>query len=167
MRGAHFNTKEQPNMRVWRHVLARSAWTAFLVLFAVRAIAGTALCELYGEHRVPPGAQHAAEAHAHAAHAHGARGSQTPENHSPSEQPSHDRNDHACEEPVYLSGEPASLSAVRGSLAVHPISSSYAPAHDWTPVVVAMSVPPTPLAHPPPSCIRLDISSRLHSRLRI
>lgn len=167
MRGAHFNIEEQPNMTAWRHVLARSAWTAFLVLFAVRAIAGTALCELYGEHRVPPGAQLAAETHAHPALAHGARGSQTHENHSPSEQPSHDRDDHVCEEPVYLSGEPASLSTVRGSLPVHPISSSCASARDWTPVVVAMSVPPTPMAHPPPSYTRLDISSRLHSRLRI
>ncbi|MBI2750561.1 MAG: hypothetical protein HYX43_14895 [Burkholderiales bacterium] len=137
------------------------------MLFAVRAIAGTALCELYGEHPLPPGAQHAAEAHAHAAHAHGALGSPTHENHSPSEQPSHDRDDHVCEEPVYLSGEPASLSALKGSLTVHAFPSSYAPARDWTPVVVAMSVAPTQLAHPPPFCTRLDISSRLRSRLRI
>lgn len=167
MHSAHFDTEEQPNMTAWRHVLARSAWTAFLLLFAVRAIAGTALCELYGEHPVPPGAQHAAEAHAHAAHAHSARGSPAHEHRSPSEQPSHDRDDHVCEEPVYLSGEPASFSALKGLLAVHAISTSYAPAHDWTPVVMAMSVAPTQLAHPPPSGTRLDISSRLRSRLRI
>ena len=154
-------------MTAWRHGLARSAWAAFLVLFAVRAIAGAALCELYGEHSVPPGAQHVAEAHAHAAYAHGARGSPTHENHSPSEQPSHDRDDHVCEEPVYLNGERASLSTVKGSLTVHAIPSSLAPARDWAPVVVAMSVAPTQLAHPPPSCTRLDVSSRLHSRLRI
>lgn len=167
MRWAHFHTEEHPNMTAWQQVLTRGAWTAFLVLFAVRAVAGTALCELYGEHPVPPGAQHAAEAHAHAAHAHGAIGFPTHENHSPSEQPSNDRDDHVCEEPVYLSGEPASLSALKESLTVHAISSSYAPVRDWTPIVVAMSVAPTQLAHPPPSCTRLDISSRLHSRLRI
>ena len=154
-------------MTAWRNVLARSAWTAFLLLFAVRAIAGTALCELYGEHPVPAGAQHAAEAHAHAAHAHGVRGDPAHEHHSPSEQPSHDRDGHVCEEPVYLSGEPASFSALKGLPAVHATSSSFAPARDWIPVAVAMSVAPTQLAHPPPSSTRLDISSRLRSRLRI
>ena len=154
-------------MTAWRHVLARSAWTAFLLLFAVRAIAGTALCELYGEHPVPPSAWHAAEAHGHAAHAHGPRGDSTHEHHSPSEQPSHDRDDHVCEESVYLSGKPASFSTLKGLLAVHAISTSFAPARDWTPVAVAMGAAPTQLAHPPPSCTRLDISSRLRSRLRI
>lgn len=167
MAWTHFSTSEQPDMKAWRHLLTRSAWTAFLLSFAVRAIAGTALCELYGEHPVPPGALHATEAHAHAARAHEARDSHAQENHSPSEPPSQERDDHVCEELVYLTGETASLSTLKGSLTAPAIPSSHAAAHDWTTVAVVMNAAPPQWAHPPPYRNRLDISSRLRSRLRI
>ena len=152
-------------MTAWNRGLAKSAWIAFVVLFAVRAIAGTTLCELYGEHSAPPGALHSVEPSGHALH--GTADMRTPEHPTPAEQPSHDRDGHVCEEPVYVSGELASLSTLKGSPTVHAIPSPHAPARDWTPVVAAMSVAPAQLAHPPPSCTRLDISSRVRSRLRI
>ena len=140
--------------------MARSAWTVFLVLFAARAIAGTALCELYGEHEPLPGALHANAMDTQAPH--GVADARKHESPTPADQPSHDRDEHVCEESVYLAGEPPALSAVKWSLAVDAVPWSHAPARDWKPAAVPMSVAPSQLAHPPPSRSPLDISSRLH-----
>jgi hypothetical protein len=144
-------------MATWRSKLARSAWTALLLLLAVRAIAGTALCDIYGEHRAPPVSPGPTQARVHApqgaheAHKHASR----------TEQPSNDSKEHICEEPASLTGGPAFLSAIKRSLTVDAIPWSHAPARDWEPVIAVVSVAPPQLAHPPPSRAPLDISPRL------
>ena len=132
---------------------------AFLVLFAVRAVAGPALCEMLGEHRVPHGAAHAVTAHADSSRE--IRGTQDDHRHARLGHPSHDKSDHDCEEPVYLTGDRASLPTLDQSLSVASIAWSPAPRHDWKSAVVPKVVPPPPLAHPPPSRDPLDISARL------
>ena len=141
-------------MTTWRNKLARSAWAAFLLLFAIRAIAGTALCQSYGDHRAPQSAPNATEARAHIHHA-------THEHASRSEQPSDDRQDHVCEEPAYLIGDPVLLSPIKVSLTADAMPWLHAPGRDWKLVLEVVSVPPPPLAHPPPSRAPLDISPRL------
>ncbi|OUM00430.1 hypothetical protein [Variovorax sp. JS1663] len=142
-------------MATWRSKLARSAWTAFLLLFAVRAIAGTALCEIYGGHRAPPVSPDASFIHApqeaHQAHKHALR----------TEQPSNDSKGHVCEEPAPLTGGPTFLSAIKWSLTVDAIAWSHAPGRNWEPVVAMVSVAPPQLAHPPPPRAPLDIAPRL------
>jgi hypothetical protein len=144
-------------MATWRSKLARSAWTAFLLLFAVRAIAGTALCEIHGEHRARPVSPDATQARVHApqggheAHKHASR----------TEHPSNDSKEHVCEEPTSLTGGPPFLSAIKCSLTVDAIPWSHAPARDWEPVIAKVIVAPAQLTHPPSSRAPLDISPRL------
>lgn len=146
-------------MTVWKRGWARSAWAAFLVLFAVQAIAGTALCELYGEHRAPPVGLNAVESSDQTLR--GTAGVRTHERSSPAEPRTHDGVDHVCEEPVYLTGGLASLSTIKSLLLVGTIPWSHAPAHDWPLAVLAVTAPPHQRARPPPPCAPLDISSRL------
>lgn len=141
-------------MATWRRTLARSAWTAFLVLFAVRAIAGVVMCEFYGGFGAPTGASHANELRPHAPQ-------RTDEQASPAQQPSSDGNEIACEEPVYLTGQPLVLSTIKCSLSIDAISWSYAPARDWKTALLAKSVRPRQSARPPPSFSPLDILPRL------
>lgn len=141
-------------MATWRSKVARSAWTAFLVLFAVRAIAGTALCEIYGEHGAPPVAPYATEARVHAPH-------EAREHASRTKQPSNESKEHICDEPVYLTGEAATPSVVKGWLTTDAMPWSHAPAQAWKPVIAVVRVAPPQLAHPPPSRAPLDISPRL------
>jgi len=149
--------KEHRNMAAWRRTLARSAWAAFLVLFAARAIAGMAVCEFYGGFGAPTGAQHANEFRSHAQQ-------RTDERALPAEQPSHDGGDIACEEPVYLSalsGQPLVLSSVKCSLTSDAIAWSYAPARDQMTAASAKRVWSRQPARPPPSFSPLDLSPRL------
>lgn len=145
-------------MTIWKRRLTRSAWTAFLVLFAVRAVAGTALCQLYGQHEFPPSPSHAAVVHAPP--------TVVPDDCRyqsafPTDQPSHDRDGHVCEESVYLNNDPASLSVNKWPLPFDAIPWSHAPAHHWKPVVVVVSVAPQQPADDPPPRSPLDISPRL------
>ena len=176
----------QANMTTWKRGLARSAWTAFLVLFAAQAVAGRAQCELYGDHGAPPAAWQAVESDGHLLHGvSGVRSHERPqaddirrpppeevketwggpalprEVSSPAQQPSQDGAGHACEEPVYLTGEQTSPSPVKSSLAGDPLRWSQPPARDWRPAAVALIFPLPQMAHPPPSRAPLCISSRL------
>jgi len=144
-------------MTAWKRGLARSAWTAFLVLFAVRAIAGAVLCELYGEH--PPAASAGTAMQTQAPH--GVVDARKHANPPPADQPSHDRDNPVCEEPVYLTGEAAPLSAIKWPMTGDSIPWSHAPARDWNPAVAMVSFPPPQVAHPPLSRSPLDISPRL------
>lgn len=146
-------------MATRRIKLARSVWTAFLLLFAVRAIAGMALCESYGDHRIPPGAIHAIKAQIHSAHE--ARGTRVDLHSATGETPSNDRADHVCEEAVFLTGEPMVASAVKWSLAIHAVACSYVRADVLRPAVVVAGVSPQKFAHPPPTRTPLDIAPRL------
>jgi hypothetical protein len=142
------------NMGTWRRTLARSAWTAFLVLFAARAIAGTAVCGFYGGFGVTTGAAHANELRSHAAQS-------THEHASPAQPQSHDGEEIACEEPVYLSGKPLLRSTTNCSLSIDAISWSYAPAHGCRTTLSEKSVLPRQSAQPPPTVSPLDLSPRL------
>lgn len=145
-------------MTIGKRRLARSAWTAFLVLFAVRAIAGTALCQWYGQHEFPAGASHAAVVHAPSTVAPDECRHQGA---FPTDQPSHDRDGHVCEESVYLNNDPASLSVSKLPLPFDAMPWSHAPARDWKPVAVVVSVAPQQPADAPPPRSPLDISPRL------
>jgi len=146
-------------MTAWKRGLARGAWIAFLILFAAWVIAGTSLCEWYGEREPLPGASHAMAMHAQAPH-----GLVVALKHvvaAPMGQASHDRGDQVCEELAYLPGAQALPSAIKRPLTVDAAPWSHAPARDWTPAVAAASVSPPQWVHPPPSRSPLDISPRL------
>lgn len=146
-------------MGTWRRKLIGSAWSALLLLFAIRGVAGTALCELYGEHGAPPGTAQAVTARDHPA----------PEKHrtaphehrSPGEAPSNGRSDHACEEPVCLIEEPATVSVTKFSLTMGAVASTHASAGVLRPVAGAARLSPRRLAHPPRWRPPLDIAPRL------
>jgi hypothetical protein len=147
-------------MGTWRRKLIRSAWTALLLVFAVRAVAGTALCELYGEHGAPAGTAQAITVRDHSA----------PERHraaqhehrSSGEAPSKDRSEHACVEAVQLIGGPAAVSATKAFLEMGAIAAcAYAPAGLLRPVAVAARISPHCLERPPPLRAPLDIAPRL------
>lgn len=141
------------------HVLARSAWALFLVLFAARAIACTSLCNLSGEHGVPSGASPATASLAFAPHeVHDSLKDQQP---SPAEQPPHHGDDRVCDEPAYLSTQVISLSIIKWSSTVDALPAPHAPARDWKPALVATKAYLQRLAHPPPPRSPLDISPRL------
>ena len=146
-------------MTVWRRAMARGAWTAFLMLFVFRAVAGAALCDLNVAHKVPAGVSHAMGSSgitpklADAAQAFKTQGQ--------SHAPSNDRDEHACEEPAYLTGEPATLSTLERSPKVDAIACSYAPAGDWTLAVAATNGPHRRSTHPPTPRTPLDIAPRL------
>jgi len=147
-------------MTTWRRGLARGAWIAFLVLFAAWVIAGTSLCEWYGEREPPPGASHAVATHAQAPH--GLVAGLKHVGASPMGQASHDRGDQVCEELAYLPGGAQALpSTIKRSLTVDAIPWSHAPARNWAPAVVMASASPPQWVHPPPSRSPLDISPRL------
>jgi hypothetical protein len=137
--------------------LARCAWTAFLVLFATWAIAGASLCELHRAYG--PVASRASAVQTQALH--GVIEANKRESESPTNQPSHERDDNVCEAPVYLSSEPASPSTIKRLLTVDAIPWSHAPAHNWAPAVVMASASPPQWVYPPPSRSPLDISPRL------
>jgi hypothetical protein len=141
-------------MAARRRTLARIAWTAFLLLFAVRAIAGTAVCEFYGGFGAPTGAQHANDVRSHAPQ-------QTYERALPAQQPSSDGDEIACEEPVYLTGQPLVLPTIKCSPAIDAISWSYALTRDCKTTPSVESVSPRQSARPPPSFSPLDLSPRL------
>lgn len=143
-------------MTARRSKLARGAWIALLVLFAVRAVAGSVLCELCDEHRPPPGNVHpkveaSPRTHSHAGH----------ELHSASESPASVPTEHVCDEPVYLADELASdligkLSSCHDEFACD----------QWAFAVLRPEVTTAGSArqqqtHPPPSRTALDISRRL------
>ncbi|MCW5660040.1 MAG: hypothetical protein KIT60_20250 [Burkholderiaceae bacterium] len=147
-------------MVTWRRKLNRSAATALLLLFAMRAVAGTALCELYGEHGAPPGTAQAISAqdrsapaqHRAAPHEHGSSG----------EAPAKDRGDHACEEPTYLIDGTGAVAVKKLSFAVGDAAAcTYAPATWLRPVPIAALTRPHCLERPPPSRAPLDIAPRL------
>jgi hypothetical protein len=142
-------------MTARRGTLARAACTALMVLFAARAVAGAVLCDLYGEHPVPPAA--AASSHVHRE---AARAPATAGHHADDERPADDRSDHACDEPIYLTGASVSApNAKRWSV------------HDAACAHVACAVPPPRIAaavalrqqqtHPPRSVCPLKVSARL------
>ncbi len=142
-------------MKGIRRALARSAWTAFLVLFAARAIACTPLCDLTDEHRAPSSASPATATHALAPH--GAHDALKDQQASPADLPSHNADDQVCEEPAYISTQSVSASTFQ----VDAIPSSHAPALDWKLARVATNAFLPRLAHPPPPRSPLDISPRL------
>ena len=146
-------------MTTWRRNLARSAWTALLLLFAVRAIAGPALCELYGEHRVPPGSVQAG--HIHGQPVPGERVATSNEYHAPTGHSSNDRPDHVCEETVYLTGNLAAASALKWSLAHDGLAWTHAPLRVTPPAALTAGISLQQLTHPPPSRAPLDVSPRL------
>jgi hypothetical protein len=113
-----------------------------------------AVCEFYGGFGAPTGAPHANELRSHAAQ-------RADEQALPAQPPSHDGEEIACEEPVYLTGQPLVLSTIKCSLSIDAISWSYAPARDWKTALLAKSVPPRQSARPPPSFSPLDLSPRL------
>lgn len=141
-------------MATWRRTLARSAWTALLVLFAVRAIAGTAVCGFFGGFGAVSGVAHANELRSHAAE-------QTQEHVLPARLPSHHGEEIACEEPVYLTEKPLVRSAIKCAPSVDAISWSYGPARDWKASLSAKNIPPRRSVRPPPSFSPLDLSPRL------
>jgi hypothetical protein len=147
------------NMAAWRRKLARSAWAGLLRLFAVRAVAGPALCELYGEHHAPPGEVQTATVHEHAAQtAHGAQGA---DQHSSDEAPANDRSDHVCDEPVYLTDGWSSVSTFKWSMAMDALASCGAPFAGVRPHAVDTIDAPRRPAHPPPPRAPMDVSPRL------
>ena len=147
-------------MTAWKRGVARGAWTAFLGLFAAWTVAGTSLCGLHGARESQPGGSSADAVHVQAQAPHGVAAGKL-ESTSPTAQSPHDGDDQVCEELVYLTSELASPSTIERSLTVDWIPWSQAPASDWKVAVVAVSVSPPQLAHPPPSRSPLDISPRL------
>lgn len=145
-------------MTARRRVLARSAWAAFLMLFVFRAVAGGALCELNAAHQASSGASHATRSSGSVAAVN--HDAQTLKAQSQAHPPSDDRDEHACEAPVYLIEEPAAPSAPERSPKVDAITWSYAPAGDRAPRVAALSGLPQS-THPPPLRAPLDIAPRL------
>lgn len=146
-------------MNIWRSATAKNAWVAFLLLFAVRAIAGTALCELYGEHAASRGISHSIE-----------QRSQTPptaidmhatQSASPAEQPSHDGADHVCDEPKFLTSESASSPITKWLQALDLSSCLHSRAPDLGPEALPIGVSTLRLERPPPSLRPLDVSPRL------
>lgn len=145
-------------MAAWRHKVVRNAWAALLLVFALRAVAGAALCELYGEHRVPADAAQPAQAHGDAAqlaleaHDHGGHSGHTPSN---------DRSDHVCEDVVYLTGGWTSGPTFKGSMAMDALACQAAPVAEAFLQGAAASIAPRHFAQPPPLLAPLDISPRL------
>jgi hypothetical protein len=149
----------QSIMNAWRSAVAKNAWVAFLLLFAFRAIAGTALCELYGEHTVPPGLAHSIEERSHAPST--AIGMHATQGVSPAEQPSHDGADQVCDEPKFLTSESTSPPITKSLQALDLNSCLHSRAQDLGPEVLPIGVPKLRLEHPPPSLPPLDVSPRL------
>ena len=150
-------------MTTWRRKLARSAWTALLLLFAVRAIAGPALCQIYGEHPVPHGSMQASTGHGHG-HGQPGPGSHSAsaiEHQSPSAHPSNGNGDHVCEEQVFLTSQATPASALKWSFAHDAIAWFQAPVGPVRPPVDAADVPRQKQARPPPSLAPLEIAPRL------
>lgn len=139
----------------------KGAWTAFLVQFVVRAVAGPALCEIIGEHGVA----------AVLAQATAVRASMMPAaaqaKASEQDAPGHQRSDPGpddvvCEDTVFGSVEPQSLTATKGSLKVDLAPGWPTLADDRKPIAVAAhATPHNWLAQPPPSRSPLDTSARL------
>lgn len=128
-----------------------------LFVLALRAVAGPALCELYGEHQVPSGPAQAIESLAHEGHAvvpHEHR-------HMPDQHPAGERSEHACEDPVYLTGEAASASSVEWTKQHGKAVWSYAPAAVVQPASVAVRVSSRWATPPPPSITPLELTRRL------
>ena len=149
----------QAIMSALRSATARYAWTAFLLLLAVRAIAGQALCEWYGEHTAPLGISHSIEERSHAPNA--AIDMRASQNVSPAEQPVHEGADHVCDEPKFLTTESASPAITKWLQALDMTSCLHSRAQDLSPVWLATSLPRPRLEHPPPSLPPLDVSPRL------
>lgn len=132
-------------------------WGLLLFVLALRAVAGSALCDPYGEHRMPPGSAQVIGLLAHEGHAvvpHDPR--RTPDQH-----PAGERSEHACEDPVYLTGEAASVSSVKWSQLDGTAVWSYAPAAVAQPASVAVRVLPRWATPPPPSSTPLELTRRL------
>ena len=142
-----------------RSAAARCAWTAFLLLFAVRAIAGTALCELYGEHSAPQGMTHSIEERSHAPSV--AIDMRATQNVSPAEQPFHEGADHVCDEPKFLTTESASPAFTKWSQALDMTCCLHSRAQDLSPVRLATSLPELRLEHPPPALPPRAVCPRL------
>lgn len=139
--------------------MAKNAWVALLLLFAFRAIAGTALCELYGEHTVPPGLAHSIEERSHEPST--AIGMHATQGVSPAEQPSHDGADHVCDEPRFLTSESASSAITKWLQALDLSSCLHSRAPDLGPEALPIGVLTLRLERPPPSLRPLDVSPRL------
>lgn len=129
------------------------------MLFVFGAVAGAALCDLNVERNAPAGASHAMGSSGSAPKL--AEDAQTLIAQGQAHLPSDDRDEHACEEPAYLTGEPAALSTLERSPKVDAIAGSYAPAGDWTPAVAATNGPHPRSMHPPSPRTPLDIAPRL------
>jgi len=145
-------------MATWRRKLVRNAWTALLLVFAVRAVAGAALCELYGEHRAPADVVQAVQAHGDAVQL--VREVQGHGQHS-DDGPSNDRSDHVCEEDVYLTDGWTSGPTFKWSMAMDALACRNAPVAEAFPPVAEASIAPRHFAQPPPSRAPLDIAPRL------
>ena len=157
---SRINAGAGSTMLTWRRKLTRSATTALLLVFALRAVAGTALCELFGEHRAPPGAAQPISAHDRSAPAQHQAASH--EHRSSGEVPAKDHNEHACEEPTYLIDGTGAVAVKKVSFAVGDAAAcTYAPATLLRPVPIAALVRPHCLDRPPPLCAPLDIAPRL------
>lgn len=146
-------------MTTTRRAIAKGAWTAFLVLFAARAIACTPICDLSSQPGLPSSALPATAAQALAPH--GAHDALTYRRPSPADQPPHNGDEQICEEPAYLSTQPISLSTIKGLPTVDAIPWLHAWHAKWKPALVATKAFLPRLAHPPPPRSPLDMSPRL------
>lgn len=140
--------------------ISRAIWTGTLVLFAVRAVAGPAVCELQsGQATASLGAVQTVTVPDHPAHQ---RKGAAPHEHPPSgETPTHDQVHQACAAPVYVTGEVIAISVIDGLLVKDAVA-RFCPQFNIRPsVAVAGTLPLQHRAHPPPPYNPLDVSPRL------
>jgi hypothetical protein len=140
--------------------ISRVIWTGTLVLFAVRAVAGIAVCELQsGRATTPLGSVQAVTVSDHPAHQ---RQGAAPHEHPPSgETPTHDQVHHACAGPVFLTGEVISISAINGLLVKDAVAQACPQFNVRPSAAVAGNPPLQHRAHPRPPYDQLDVSPRL------
>ncbi|HEX5683813.1 MAG TPA: hypothetical protein VFY73_07235 [Ideonella sp.] len=147
-------------MAKWRGRLPKDAWVAFLLVFAIRAMAGAALCESYGEHPMPPGASHSTAVHDHAAHdSHDAAAGHGPQ--ASDVAPADGRGDHVCEAAVFLTAESSSALIFKYPMVMDTVARCGAPIGDFRLHDAEAFVTLLQFAHPPPCRTPPDISPRL------
>lgn len=149
-------------MTAWKRALGRTIWLVVLVMVAFRAMAGTALCHLYGEHDGVVTIEHRGMV------AEQARSAVLDTHHGTSDAASDpDRTPHSeleeCAESVYWVDEAATVTTETLKLPLPLLDLLAGPSSVPRPPLrhsQPTRVPP-PLAHPPPARSPLDISPRL------
>ncbi|MCW5659989.1 MAG: hypothetical protein KIT60_19995 [Burkholderiaceae bacterium] len=137
---------------------SKALWGVLLFVLALRAVAGPALCDPYGEHQVPGGSAQAIGSLPHERHA----ASSHDLYRTPAQHPTPESGDHACEEPVYLTGEAGANLPVKWSELQGKAVWSYAPAAIAQPESVVVQVWPRRWAAPrSPSSTPLELTRRL------